>query len=42
MSNFMNDVYNGGFEPEYGASMLKEISDKLEIIYMKLGNKKQN
>ena len=25
MSNFMNEVYNGGFLPDLSASMLKEI-----------------
>ena len=24
MSNFMNEFYNGGFAPEFSASMLKE------------------
>ena len=24
-SNFMNEVYNGGFSPEFSVSMLKEI-----------------
>ena len=25
MSNFMNEIYNGGFAPEFSISMLKEI-----------------
>ena len=39
---FMNDVYIGGFAPEFGVSILKQISDKFEMMYIKLGNKKQN
>ena len=37
--NFMNKVYNGKILPEFSVSMLKEII-ALEIMYMKLGNKK--
>ena len=30
-SNFMNEVYNGGFLPEFNISMLKKISFRLCI-----------
>ena len=41
-SNFMNEVCNGGFMPEFSISMLKEIITLVENMYMKLANKKQN
>ena len=42
MSNFMKKVYNSGFAPEFSVSMLKKTSRQSEIMYMKLGNEKQN
>ena len=41
-SNFLNEVYNGGFVTEFNVSMLKKNHRKFEIMYMKLGNKNQN
>ena len=42
MSKFMKKVYNSGFAPEFSVSMLKKTSHQSEIMYMKLGNEKQN